>query len=149
MRLLVLFLAGFALAGSAIAATVLFAHSFPTGAFAAAFHAGGGSVTPTFTLPSEAASLTSVTHSSTAGTCMAGAVLTSGALKTNAAGDCDCCLTHTSYPTAGIGTFTLTWSRQEAISDVLGIPGPTRAIARPGFPSAGTVPPVECVSSAT
>src|SRR5574340_353318 len=91
--------------------TVLYTCGAPPSTTTNALTAIAGSATPTFALPAAGTvSLSYVTHSSTATTCTAGTVLTSAVSTTFVAGAYDYCLSYSSYPSAGIATFTVSWT---------------------------------------
>ncbi len=100
------------------AGTVLYTCGAPPSATTAAFSAGTGTATPTFTLPAAGTvGLSIMAHSATATTCVAGTALTSaaavnfgGPAPAPPVGDYDYCLSYTAYPSAGIAAFTVSWA---------------------------------------
>ena len=79
---------------------------------AALASSSAGSSTPTFTLPSQATSLSLVAHVNNVNICTGGTALTSGVAHTFTSGESlDYCLTSNSYPNGGIPMFTVTWSQ--------------------------------------
>ena len=79
---------------------------------AAITSSSGGASTPTFTLPTQANSLSLVTHVNNVNLCTGGSALTSGTAHTFSSGESlDYCLSTNSYPNGGIPTFTVTWSQ--------------------------------------
>ena len=86
---------------------------FNCGSTAAAITAtSAGSSTPSFTLPTQANSLSLVVHVNGVNICTSGSTLTSGVAHTfNSGESLDYCLTTNSYPNGGIPTFTVTWSQ--------------------------------------
>jgi hypothetical protein len=86
---------------------------FNCGATTAAITGGAdGTSTPTFTLPVGATSLSLVNHVNNGIVCAGGSVLISGSAHTfSATNSLDYCLASSSYPGAGIASFTVTWSQ--------------------------------------
>jgi len=79
---------------------------------AALTSSSSGLSTPTFTLPTQANSLSLVNHVNNVNICTSGSLLTSGIAHTfTSAESLDYCLTSNSYPNSGIPTFTVTWSQ--------------------------------------
>jgi len=79
---------------------------------AAITSSSAGTSTPTFTLPTQATSLSLVTHVNNVNICTGGSLLTSGQAHTFTSGESlDYCLASNSYPNSGIPTFTVTWSQ--------------------------------------
>jgi len=92
-----------------VPATMLF-NCGPTAA--AITGSSGGTSTPTFTLPTQATSLSLVTHVNGVNVCTGGSLLANGTAHTFTSGQSlDYCLATNSYPTGGIPTFTATWSQ--------------------------------------
>jgi len=71
-----------------------------------------GTAIPTFTLPAGATSLSLVDHVNNAILCSGGNMITSGSSHAFSATDSlDYCLSSSSYPSSGIGSFTVSWSQ--------------------------------------
>ena len=88
--------------------TVLYTCSSPPSPSSNALTAIAGSATPTFSLPGM--SLSIVQHSDSSSTCSPGVVLSSGIPTTFTAGSFDYCVAYDFYPSAGIASFTVSWS---------------------------------------
>lgn len=96
------------------AGTVLYECALPSTSATALTVSTPGSADPGFTLPTNAGtvSLSLVTHSGTAVSCSGGTVLSSGTSVSFTLGQSwDYCLSYTSYPSAGISSFQVTWSQ--------------------------------------
>lgn len=95
-----------------VSASMLFNCGPTTAATAAITSSSGGTSTPTFTLPTQATSLSLVTHLNGVNVCTGGSLLANGTAHSFASGaSLDYCLTSNSYPNSGIPTFTVTWSQ--------------------------------------